>query len=55
MHFPLERTKVVDRGWWWHESPTEQKKSHSRVFPIKEYDEKRIGYEIAKKNIDTLL
>lgn len=54
-HFPLSREEVESRGLGWYESPSEAMIEKFIPLTIYQYDERIVGYEKAKSNIDTLL
>lgn len=55
-YFPLTESEVKSHGWNWYDEPV---KTFEGTFitplPISEYDEKKVGYDTAQKNIDALL
>jgi hypothetical protein len=56
-YFPLSEKEVLD--WWWKwKGKKETSSYHGSYYSpllIQEYDERRVGYDIAQKNIDNLL
>ena len=56
-YYPLSEAEVKSRGWYWKGDEETSSYHGSFVSPlaISEYDETIVGYEIAKKNIDTLI
>lgn len=55
IHFPLSREEVVEKGLGWNEWEINEGNSGFTPLMIGEYDEKNVGYERAKNNIDTIL
>ncbi len=53
----MTEKKVKEKGWNWYDN--ENKNTYMGIFyvplPISEYDEKKVGYEIAQKNIDNAM
>lgn len=55
-YFPLTREEVLSRWWNWYDAPDKTFEGSTLTpLPIAEYDERKVGYETAQKNIDTLL
>jgi len=54
-HFPLSREEVLRRGLSWYKWQSEEKNTEFAPLSIEHYDERAVGYESAKSNIDTLL
>jgi hypothetical protein len=50
------KKEVKATGWNWHNAP-ETSFTGSSTLPenIEQYDEKKVGYEVAQKNIDAVL
>lgn len=56
-YFPLTENEINVHGWKW-KGKKETSSYHGPYYtplPIREYDERRVGYDIAQKNIDNLL
>ncbi len=56
-YFPLSEKEVLNRWWkWkWTEETSSYHGAYYTPLSIDQYDEKRVGYEQAQKNIDELL
>ena len=55
-YFPLTESEVKSHGWNWYDEPEKTFEGTSITpLPISQYDEKKVGYDTAQKNIDTLL
>jgi hypothetical protein len=55
-YFPMTKEEVKSRGWRWYNEPVKTFEGTSITpLPISQYDEKKVGYDTAQKNIDTLL
>jgi hypothetical protein len=56
-YFPMTENEVRSQWWkWkWEEETSSYHGNYYTPLPISHYDERIVGYEIAKKNIDELL
>lgn len=55
-YYPLTEKEVYERGLkWHHEAPKMKPWNTVRPLMIDQYDETKVGYEVAQKNIDSLL
>jgi hypothetical protein len=54
-HFPQTKEFILNRKWSWYESEKAEKTMWFIPLTIDQYDEKKVGFETAQKNIDTLL
>lgn len=54
-HFPQSKEFILNRKWSWHEAERTEKNTGFSPLAIEQYDEKKVGFEIAQKNIETLL
>ncbi len=55
-YFPLTEEEVKSRGWNWYNAPEKSFDGGTlQPLSISEYDEKTVWFEVAQKNIDTLL
>jgi len=54
--FPLSEKEAEEQGWNWRKEDVQWNAEWvGSSLPIGEYDEKNVGYQMAQKNIDTLL
>jgi hypothetical protein len=55
-YFPMTREEVLSKGWNWYDAPEKVFEGYSiQPLPINQYDEKVVWFEMAQKNIDSLL
>ncbi len=56
-YFPITPEVSLEQGWWWYDDVSKQSYAAESVplFSINHYDEKIVWYEVAQKNINTLL
>lgn len=56
-YFPVSEDEAREKWWKWHEGENKNTYiwEHYKPLPIDQYDEKNVWYEIAQKNIDSLL
>ncbi len=54
-YYPLSNSEIQKRGWWIKEESDKYSGSNYTPLTLDNYDEKNVGYEIAQKNIETLL
>jgi len=55
-YFPMTESEVRAKGWNWHTEDTKPFEGTAYVpLPIREYDERVVGFETAQKNIDAVL
>lgn len=56
-HFPLTENEVQKRGWKWkgEEETSSYHGPYYAPLSIDQYDEKKVGYDTAQKNIDEVI
>lgn len=56
-YFPMIEEEVRSRGWNWYNAPEKTFEGSSALTPltVSDYDEKIVWFEVAQRNIDTLL
>ena len=55
-YFPMTESEVRAKGWNWHTEDTRSFEGTAYTpLPIREYDERVVGFETAQKNIDAVL
>jgi hypothetical protein len=54
-YYPLSTSEIQKRGWWIKEESDKHDTTNYTPLALENYDEKIVGYEIAQKNIETLL
>lgn len=54
-YFPQDKESIQRKGWSWLETDKRTDVQGFVPLPIEQYDEKKVGYEQAQLNIDTLL
>jgi hypothetical protein len=51
-YFPMTETEVRKKGWKWYDGENKNTYigSHYNALTIDQYDEKKVGYDVAQKN-----